>query len=218
MCTERVKKRAACWITQMMPTIYSWFLLTVLLSSEAKTEAKVAGKNDSQQISKSWTRLGMFVFFPLLSEETVCWLKSTQVICVILAKLHTKAGMIELLSCLVSHPAVAAGALMYLSGGQWTAPRSHVKREDLSHKKHIYLPRAHTHMHTFSRHVWACWAKSNFQCERMRGWEKDPLLVSTYRGTSSSSSSLVFDLRPLAGVSLEASQKAFVPLFERVHD
>lgn len=79
---------------------------------------------------------------------------------------------------------------MYLSGGQWTAPRSHVKK-----KKHNYLLRAPTRIrsrtHICTHSPGLCGPvgqKSNFQCARMRWWEKDPLLGSTDREASSFSS------------------------------
>lgn len=133
-------------------------------------------------------------------------------------KAAQKAEMIELLSCLVSHPVVAARALMYLSGGQWTAPRSHVKKSGPFPPKKKPLTHVCTHAHTYAHILLACvglLGRSNFQCERMRWREKDPSLGSTDSGASiASSSPLVVGLQPPAGVSFEASQTACVPFFK----
>lgn len=91
--------------------------------------------------------LWAFFFFFFLRKWTFCrgnlrrWSLETP----FLAKSAHKGRDDWAVSCLVSHPVVSTGALMYLSPEQWTALQPDVKREDFPHKQHNYSPHSHAH-------------------------------------------------------------------------
>lgn len=110
-------------------------------------------------------------------------------------------------SCLVSHPVVSTGALMYLSPEQWTALQSDVKREDFPHKQHNYSPHAH------ARTPGVCGPAGQSEASRSTlsvngclGWEKDS--PCGWRGGS-----CCFGLR-VGRCFIWSGATAFVPLNE----